>query len=436
MSEENKKTLEVYDEFAKKYLKQTIAHDDADPDKARKKQKWIRDFCKEGFSSLPKRAKILEIGSADGKNAEMLSELGFRVTASDVADDFLKAIKKKGFDPIKFNVLSDEFPEKFDGVFFWRVFVHFTKEDVRVALSRIFENLKVQGRVIFNVMNLDSEECSESGWVDFPGEYHLDAERFFHHFYEDELVKLVQEIGFSVVEIRKNGGKNDDKWLCVVLEKPAKIKPEILEYVEEEILPQYDSGAGHGLEHIRYVIRRSLNFAEDAEEDVDRNMVYVVAAYHDIGRKIDNDTHEIHSAKILLADERMKEFFNDEERRIIAEAIEDHRASSKHLPRSVYGRIVSSADRNTSVDQVLDRIFDYTKSLHPEYSEDELMEETRIRLREKYKPDGYAAEKMFFFDPDYQGFLEEIERITRDKDEYRRIQAEFNREQGKVDKKA
>lgn len=432
MSEENEKTLKVYDKFAKKYLKQTIVHNKKDPKKAEKKQKWIRDFCREGFSSLPKKAKILEIGSADGKNAEMLTELGFRMTASDVAEDFLSEIRKNGLSPIKFNVLKDEFPEKFDGVFLWRVFVHFTKEDVRTALSRIFENLKVQGRVIFNVMNLDSKECSESGWVDFPGEYHLDAERFFHHFHEDELARLVQEIGFSVVEIRKNGGESSDKWLCVVLEKPMKVKPEIRDYVEKEILTQYSPTAGHGLSHIEYVIRRSLNFAEEAEEDVDRNIVYVVAAYHDIGRKIDNETHEIQSAKILLADEKMKEFFDDEERKIIAEAIEDHRASSKRLPRSVYGRIVSSADRNVFVEQVLDRIFDYVKSLHPDFSEEEIVEEARARLRGKYKPDGYAAEKMFFFDPDYQGFLEEIERITRDKDEYRKMQLEFNQKQGKA----
>ena len=139
-----------------------------------------------------------------------------------------------------------------------------------------------------------------------------------------------------------------------------KINAKIKKYVEEKVFPQYEEHAGHGIAHINYVIRRSLKFAEEAPE-ANVNMVYVVAAYHDIGRKIDNEHHEIESAKIFLNDEFMKGFFANEEREIIAEAIEDHRASSKREPRSIYGRIVSSADRSTSVIGVLDRVYDYNR---------------------------------------------------------------------------
>ena len=429
MSEENEKTLKVYDKLAKKYLKQTVLHNKKNSEKAKKQQKWLEEFFREGFGTLPEGAKILEVGAADGENSEVLSKFGFEVTASDVAEDFLEAIKKKGFEPVKFNVLVNEFPGKFDGVLLYRVFVHFTKEDFRKALSRIFENLNEGGRVIFNVMNKKSEGRSQDGWVDFEGEYHLGEERFYQHFEEEELLAILEETGFSVVKLEKNGGESGDKWFFVVAEKMRKINPEIRDYVETEILVQYDSEAGHGVEHINYVIERSLKFSKETEANVD--MVYVIAAYHDIGRKVDNARHEIESAKIFLEDERMKEFFGEEERKIIAEAIEDHRASAKHLPRSVYGRIVSSADRNTSVEEVLDRIFDYTKSLHPDFSEDEVIEDSRKHLREKYKTDGYAAKKMFFFDPKYEGFLKEIEEITRDSGEYKKKMKEFNKKKGK-----
>ena len=42
----------------------------------------------------------------------------------------------------------------------------------------------------------------------------------------------------------------------------------------------------------------------------------------------------------------MSEFFSDEQRDTIKEAIEDHSSSLEDMPRSKYGELVSSADRN------------------------------------------------------------------------------------------
>lgn len=71
-------------------------------------------------------------------------------------------------------------------------------------------------------------------------------------------------------------------------------------------------------------------------------MVYTIASYHDIGHHVNPKIHEIVSAEIMYNDNMLKEFFNDEERKIIKEAIEDHRASSNHEPRNIYGKIVST----------------------------------------------------------------------------------------------
>ena len=61
----------------------------------------------------------------------------------------------------------------------------------------------------------------------------------------------------------------------------------------------------------------------------------------------------------------MKQFFSDEERLVIKEAIEDHRASASHQPRSDYGKIISSADRSTSVEEFLTRTQSYTLKHYP-----------------------------------------------------------------------
>ena len=158
-----------------------------------------------------------------------------------------------------------------------------------------------------------------------------------------------------------------------------KINPEIREYIETVILPKYGELGGHTDEHIHYVIDRSLRFQEQAPE-LNINMVYVIAAYHDLGRLIDNETHNFESAKMMRADEFLKAHFSAEDIETMAQAVEDHRASLGHEPRSIYGKIVSSADRNNSVEQGLSRAYDYTKHLHPDWSEDRVIENARVHL--------------------------------------------------------
>lgn len=131
MSKENKKTLEVYKEKAHLYLVNSIEHDRSDPVKAKKKRERLEELIKVNFSSLQKNAKVFEIGSGDGTNAKFIENLGFEVTASDIADDFIKATQSQGLKTIKFDAIEDNFPEKYSAIFCWRVFVHFTKEDAK-----------------------------------------------------------------------------------------------------------------------------------------------------------------------------------------------------------------------------------------------------------------------------------------------------------------
>ena len=204
---------------------------------------------------------------------------------------------------------------------------------------------------------------------------------------------------------------------------------EIQQYIESTILPKYAGIGGHTDEHIRTVIARSLKFAEQAP-GVNIDMVYIIAAYHDLGRLIDNETHNFESAKMMREDEFLKAHFSAENIETMAQAVEDHRASLGHEPRSIYGKIVSSADRNNSVEQGLSRAYDYTKHLHPDWSEDQVIENARVHLREKFSPDGYAAKTMYFNDPDFNAMLVRMEGITRDFETFAKIEREHNAKRG------
>jgi len=191
------------------------------------------------------------------------------------------------------------------------------------------------------------------------------------------------------------------------------INHELQEHIEQNIFPEYQKNEpAHNLDHINYVIDRSFKFARTIS-DINYNIVYVTAAYHDIGHHINPKKHEIESAKIMQKDESLKRFFSKEELRTIKEAIEDHRASLGHEPRSIYGKIVSTADRNNSVESCLFRSYSYGKRLHPEYSDDELFDRAYEHLKSKFGENGYA--KFFFKDEEYEKFLSEIRELLSDK---------------------
>lgn len=201
------------------------------------------------------------------------------------------------------------------------------------------------------------------------------------------------------------------------------IKSELKEYIENNIFPVYEKNdQGHNLEHISYVINRSIRFANTIP-DINYNIVYTVAAYHDIGHHINPKTHELVSAEMMYNDNRLKEFFTDEERKIIKEAIEDHRASSNHEPRSIYGKIVSTADRNNTVEACLRRSYSYNKKLHPEYDDEQTFEDCHFHLNDKFGENGYA--KFFFKDEEYEKFLTDIRTLLSDKKNFIETQKNY-----------
>ena len=203
---------------------------------------------------------------------------------------------------------------------------------------------------------------------------------------------------------------------------------ELVNYIENNVFPLYSRNEeGHGINHIKTVIRRSLELSKGY--DVDENIVYTVAAYHDLGHFIDRKTHEIISAQMFMEDEKVKDFFTEEERVIIKEAIEDHRASADHEPRSIYGKIVSSADRTiVDIDDTIKRAYSYGLKNYPELNYEEKVERVYSHLSEKYGENGYA--KNYIPDKEYEDAIRKLRDALANKEEFvkkiKEISKQFN----------
>ena len=201
------------------------------------------------------------------------------------------------------------------------------------------------------------------------------------------------------------------------------IDSNLKDYIEKNIFPEYSKNEpAHNIEHIKYVINRSFKFAKTVE-NINYNMVYTIAAYHDIGHHIDSKRHEIISGEIMSKDEKLKKFFTEEELKIIKEAIEDHRASAESEPRSIYGKIVSTADRNNTVEACLERSYYYGKRLDPNATDRQLYERAFYHLNLKFGVNGYA--KFFLKDAEYEKFLEDIREVLKDKEKFCKMQETY-----------
>lgn len=196
------------------------------------------------------------------------------------------------------------------------------------------------------------------------------------------------------------------------------VNKDLENYIKNEILPQYDKNdSGHSFRHIDYVMKRCFKFAEQFD-NIDYNLIFAIAAFHDIAHHIDKANHEKLSAESFYNNEKMKEFFTESERIIIKEAIEDHRASSDSSPRSNYGKIISSADRSTDIDDFLRRTHAYTLKYFPDCTKEEMLKRAYNHTEQKYGKEGYA--KHYVKDEEYEKFREDISSLLSDKENFRR----------------
>ena len=196
------------------------------------------------------------------------------------------------------------------------------------------------------------------------------------------------------------------------------ISIKLCEHIRERIIPQYvNFDKAHRIDHVEKVIEESMKLALHYE--VNSAMVYTIAAYHDLGLCEGREFHHIVSGKILFADETLWQWFTDDQMLQMNEAIEDHRASNKQAPRSIYGKIVAEADRIIDPEITLRRTVQYGLSHYPEMDKEHQYERFRKHLADKYAEGGYL--KLWIPQSDNAGRLAELRQLITNEERIRRV---------------
>ena len=167
-------------------------------------------------------------------------------------------------------------------------------------------------------------------------------------------------------------------------------------YIFNEIVPKYSSfDTAHKEDHALTVISQAMNLLERMPEDVrnvqeiNEEMLLTAAACHDLGLVNGRERHHLDSGTIIRSDERLREWFSQEQIETIAQAAEDHRASGKSAPRSMYGMLVAEADRVIDGETIIRRTIQFGFNNYPGLDREGHIRRAIDHLREKYGRGGY-----------------------------------------------
>ena len=194
---------------------------------------------------------------------------------------------------------------------------------------------------------------------------------------------------------------------------------EIRDFIDREIVPRYDAfDAGHDRNHVHTVMSQAMSLAKYYPE-VDHCILLIAAAYHDLGLINGREHHHTDSARIVRDDERLRQWFSDDEINTIADDAEDHRASSNHEPRTIYGRIVAEADRIIDSETIVRRALQYGLKHNPELNREGQFERLMDHMREKYDYGGYL--QLWIPQGDNARRLEEFRQLLANPEAFRSL---------------
>lgn len=190
-------------------------------------------------------------------------------------------------------------------------------------------------------------------------------------------------------------------------------------YIYEDIVPRYaEFDPAHREDHALTVISQALKLLEtmpeEASEGIDRNILLAAAACHDLGLINGRDRHHLDSGEIIRKDVRLRQWFSEQEIETIAQAAEDHRASGKSAPRSIYGMLVAEADRVIDGETIIRRTIQFGLNNYPELDRQGHIERAVSHLHEKYGRGGYL--KLWIPWSDNAARLAELQDLIEDED--------------------
>lgn len=200
MTDSNHQTIQSYEAHIQEYINGTPQDVSG----------VVKEWLDEAIARLPKDAHILEFGSAFGRDASYLQNLGYKVECTDATQAFVDLLKQKGFNAHQLNAITDDLGSQYDFVLANAVLLHFTRDETKQVLQKVFAALNSGGTFAFTLKQGEGEKWSEDK---------LGAPRYFCFWTDEQIRQLVEETGFTDVKVTGDKVTTNATWLQVIARK-------------------------------------------------------------------------------------------------------------------------------------------------------------------------------------------------------------------------
>ena len=194
-------TLDYYNKNSEEYFNSTLNVD-------------MTNTYKVFLKLVPEGGKILDLGCGSGRDSMNFIKLGYEVTAVDGAKELAKrASVLLGKEVIVSTFEELELKEKFHGIWACASLLHIKREDLKIVLNNLYNNLEDNG--VFYM----SFKYGEKEYVD-------DKNRYFNCFTDESIISFINEntkyniLGLYITE-DKLGRVNEVKWLNLICNKKS-----------------------------------------------------------------------------------------------------------------------------------------------------------------------------------------------------------------------
>ena len=194
-------TLDYYNKNSEEYFNSTLNVD-------------MTNTYKPFLKLVPKDGKILDLGCGSGRDSMNFMKLGYEVIAVDGAKKLAKkASVLLGKEVIVSTFEELELKEKFHGIWACASLLHIKREDLKIVLNNLYNNLDDNG--VFYM----SFKYGEKEYVD-------DKNRYFNCFTDESIISFINEntkyniLGLYITE-DKLGRVNEVKWVNLICNKKS-----------------------------------------------------------------------------------------------------------------------------------------------------------------------------------------------------------------------
>ena len=197
---DNDKTLRAYEEEPQGYVDKTP------PEVVGDLKQWI-DLT---LSMVGPDARVLELGSGFGRDANYIESQGFKVQRTEAAVSFVKMMQHRGDDAILLNAITGDYGGPYDLIFADAVLLHFSPGETETVLKKTHDALALGGLFSFRLKAGIGAEWDSA----------MKQPRFLQYWLPDELKKVLVANGFVIVWLDEGHSKfNKFTWLQAIARK-------------------------------------------------------------------------------------------------------------------------------------------------------------------------------------------------------------------------